>query len=126
MKFTNYIKESSSKNLKEKEDMLKTKLIKRFNNEKHVSLEELNKIAKDNDKTPEEIYEMVFKILNEFLYRRYEKFTGDKKELMSGIKDEFEHSSEPLIAEIIAKDHLKQVPNYYTLLKKIEPDESKE
>lgn len=123
MKFTNYIKESSSKSLKEKQDMLKAKLIKRFNYDKKVTLDELKEIAKENDKTPEEIYEMVFEILNHFLYRRYEKFTGDKHQLELGKNEEAEHTSEPLIAEIIAKDHLKQVPNYYTLLKKIEPEE---
>jgi len=123
MNLTTYIKESSQKSLKEKSDILKAKLIKRFNFDKKVTIKELEQIAKENDKTPEEIFEMVFEILNHFLYRRYEKFTGNKEELKSGIKEESEHSDEPLIAEIIAKDHLKQVPNYYSLLKKIEPEE---
>ena len=43
------------------------------------------------------------------------------KALAQGIKVEMEHTSSAKIAQEIAMDHLKEDPNYYTKLKKIEP-----
>lgn len=40
------------------------------------------------------------------------------KQLKMGIKEEKEHTSNPLIAEKIASDHLKETKDYYTRLKK--------
>lgn len=50
------------------------------------------------------------------------KYTGDydSKQLEMGRKVEMEHTSEPLIAEKIAKDHLAELSDYYTRLKKME------
>lgn len=42
----------------------------------------------------------------------------DQKELSSGIKEEMEHTKDPLIAKMIAKDHLVEDPKYYSKLKK--------
>ncbi len=38
----------------------------------------------------------------------------DPKELKIGIKVEMEHTKSPKVAERIAKDHLREHPNYYT------------
>jgi hypothetical protein len=46
----------------------------------------------------------------------------DPKELEMGIEIEFEHTNDPNIAEKIARDHLKEVPDYYTRLKKMEKE----
>ena len=37
-----------------------------------------------------------------------------------GIKVEMEHTTNPLIAEKITKDHLAENPKYYTYLKEME------
>ncbi len=45
----------------------------------------------------------------------------DKKQLRLGIKEEMEHTKDPLVAKMIAKDHLSQDPDYYIkLLKMVE------
>ena len=49
-----------------------------------------------------------------------EKF--DSKELAMGIDVEKEHTDNPAIAKEIAKDHLAQIPDYYTRLKKMEEE----
>lgn len=47
-----------------------------------------------------------------------------KKELIKGTKVEMEHTSDPVIAFEIAKDHLSEDPEYYNKLKKIESNEA--
>lgn len=42
----------------------------------------------------------------------------DKKELELGRKSELEHTSDPEVADIIAKDHLQERPTYYSDLAK--------
>jgi hypothetical protein len=44
----------------------------------------------------------------------------DSKQLEMGEKEELEHTSNKEIAKSIAKDHLGEIPNYYTELKKME------
>jgi hypothetical protein len=47
----------------------------------------------------------------------------DPKQLKMGIKIEKEHTTNTLVAELIAKDHLAEDPKYYTKLKKMESGE---
>lgn len=44
----------------------------------------------------------------------------DSEQLKMGIAVEKEHTTSNLIAKLIAKDHLKEDPKYYTKLKKME------
>ena len=44
------------------------------------------------------------------------------KELQMGIEVEMEHTNNATIAKMIAKDHLMELPDYYTRLKKAEKD----
>ena len=44
----------------------------------------------------------------------------DKKQLAMGIKVEHEHTDDDDIAEAIAKDHLAEIPDYYTRLRSME------
>ena len=46
-------------------------------------------------------------------------------QLKIGIKSELEHTSDHKIAREIALDHLKEKPNYYTLLNKFDLEEQK-
>ena len=46
----------------------------------------------------------------------------DSKELAMGIDVEKEHTDNPAIAKEIAKDHLAEIPDYYTRLKKMEEE----
>lgn len=46
----------------------------------------------------------------------------DPEELAMGIKVELEHTDDVEIAREIATDHLEEIPDYYTLLKKMEEE----
>lgn len=46
----------------------------------------------------------------------------DPVQLKMGIEVEMEHTTDPAVAEKIAKDHLAEIPDYYTRLKKMEED----
>lgn len=48
------------------------------------------------------------------------------EELAMGIKIEMEHTTNPDIAKEIAKDHLSEIPDYYTRLTKMEEEAKKE
>jgi len=50
----------------------------------------------------------------------------DKKQLAMGIKIEMEHTTDSSLAREIAKDHLKEIPDYYTRLRKLEAKAEKE
>jgi hypothetical protein len=60
--------------------------------------------------------------------KNYNKNRSDEEydfnELKMGIEVEMEHTNIPAIAKCIAKDHLDEIPDYYTRLKKME-DEGK-
>ena len=46
----------------------------------------------------------------------------DPSELSRGIEVENEHTQSKLVAKLIAKDHLAEIPDYYTRLDKMEKD----
>ena len=46
----------------------------------------------------------------------------NKKQLKLGIDVEKEHSDDPEISKRIAKDHLSELPDYYTRLNKMEKE----
>lgn len=50
----------------------------------------------------------------------------DPEQLKMGTKMEMEHTDDPEIAEKIAKDHLDEIPDYYTRLEKMEREADKE
>lgn len=50
----------------------------------------------------------------------------DQVQLAKGIEVEMEHTSDHNVATEIAMDHLKEDPNYYTKLEKIDPHHEKE
>ena len=50
----------------------------------------------------------------------------DPDQLAKGIKIEKEHTDDPKVAEKIAKDHLDEIPDYYTRLEKMEKGAKKD
>ena len=72
--------------------------------------------------------EIIYSIMGSFFGAgRSKDFKGtyDPKELKMGIDVEKEHTTNPLIAERISKDHLSEFPDYYTRLKKMEAEGEK-
>ena len=68
------------------------------------------------------IYNIAFKALNG-RYLKYWDVPDDKfdpNELAMGIAIELEHTGNEAIAQVIAKAHLMEFPNYYTRLKQME------
>jgi hypothetical protein len=49
----------------------------------------------------------------------------DKKQLSRGIEVEKEHTEDPNISKRIAKDHLSELPDYYTRLDRMEKEGEK-
>ena len=65
----------------------------------------------------------IYAILSDILTEGKSKdFNGsyDSKQLKMGIKVEYEHTNYTLISEKIAKDHLAEIPDYYTRLDEME------
>jgi hypothetical protein len=50
----------------------------------------------------------------------------DPDELKAGVLVELEHTNDPELAEEIAKDHLREMPDYYTRLKEMEDEGEQE
>ena len=67
--------------------------------------------------TPEEL-STILKWVGEHDFTPDSEF--DSKELAMGIEVEHEHSKNDIIAKLICKDHLSELPDYYTRLKKME------
>jgi len=79
------------------------------------------KMGIEHDKFEGHIYMILSDLIHE---GRSKNFDGkyDSKELAMGIDVEKEHLPYPSIAEKIAKDHLAEIPDYYTRLKKMEAE----
>lgn len=50
----------------------------------------------------------------------------DAKQMKMGVDMEREHTTDPGIAKEIAKDHLEEIPDYYTRLRQMEAEAEKE
>jgi hypothetical protein len=124
MKFKKYVELNESKSENIAPDSLKVHIIDRFNKDTHVTLEELQELANRYSVDYDKIVETICDLMQGMLYRRkgIRKAKIDPKELAMGTKHEMEHTDNPHISEIIARDHLATVPNYYTLLKEIDDD----
>jgi len=78
----------------------------------------------DVDDVEAEIYKLATKFAQIMTggLSKGEKKDVDQEELKAGIKVEIEHVDDEDVAEKIARDHLVEIPNYYTLLKKMEDE----
>jgi hypothetical protein len=57
---------------------------------------------------------------------KFDEEDFDPKELKIGIKIEMEHTNDRALSKQIAMDHLKEIPDYYTRLTKMEDEAKKE
>jgi len=89
------------------------------------------KIRGTEDPKTQKIYEAYKKMLNKLNEADYvpggraDKTSSsdvDQKELTIGIKIEMEHTDDKKLAKEIATDHLVEIPDYYTRLKKMEKE----
>jgi len=104
---------------------IKEKIIKFFMENPAPADKEVHKYAISLGINEHKFEEYIYSILGDILAGgRSKGFNGeyDPKELSMGIKVEMEHTTSPLIAEKIAKDHLAELRDYYTRLKKMESE----
>ena len=76
-------------------------------------------VAKEHGIAEETAYEMLGSILSGGKSKG-DKKPVDPKELAMGVKVEMEHTDNKIIADKIARDHLSEVPDYYTRLAAME------
>jgi len=107
-----------------KDDNLIDALISLFR-DKEVTSAEIHNLAKNHNVDIKTLEQVAFKKLSALLRSvgkhkdsPDEKF--DPEQLALGVKVEQEHTNDPYIAKIIAKDQLVELPDYYTRLKKME------
>jgi hypothetical protein len=115
------------KNLQEKEEQknLKVKIIEFFKSNPKPGDKEIHSFADKEGINPHRFEEVIYDIMGSFFGAgRSKTFSGsyDSAQLKMGIKVEMEHTTCPLIAERITKDHLAECPDYYTRLDKMEKE----
>lgn len=107
---------------------IREKLIEFFTNNKYPKDDKVHKLAEDLGMAPDELETEIYALLTDFFamgkFNENPK-TVDPEQLKMGIKVEMEHTSEPLIAERISKDHLVEISDYYTKLQKMESEAKK-
>ena len=81
--------------------------------------EKVHMFASQQGVDPHHLEAVIYSMLSEII-EKGKGGTPDANELAMGIKVEFEHTSCPKLAEYIARAHLKEMPDYYTKLKKME------
>jgi len=68
----------------------------------------------------QKIYDILASFLNAGRYKTYKGPAFDLEQIKMGIKVEMEHTTNPKISERIAKDHLTELPDYYSRLSRME------
>ena len=105
---------------------LHSEIINYFKTNPNPSDNDIHKLAEKMGIDSHELEEHIYMILGNLLTKgESEGFTGtyDKAQLEAGTEVELrEHTPDPLIAEKIAKDHLAEIPDYYTRLEKMESE----
>ena len=78
----------------------------------------------DEHKFEEHIYSVLGSIFaaGKAFENKFTEEDADPKELAMGVKVEMEHTTDPEIAKRIALDHLEEIDDYYTRLKKMEEE----
>ena len=108
---------------------IQRKIIEFFKINSKPSDLQVHNFAKKNGINEHRFEEMIYELLGSiFSQGRAKKFYGsyDENQLQMGIEVEFEHTDNMLIAERIAKDHLAELPDYYTRLEKMEKEGEQE
>ena len=98
-------------------------IINYFKTNPKPSDDDIHKLAEKMGMDPHELEEHIYMVLGDILTEgRSKGFIGsyDSEQLKAGTKVEMEHTTIPLISEKIAKDHLAEIPDYYTRLAKME------
>ena len=103
-------------------------IIKMIKSNPKLEDDTVHRLAQDFGMDPEKFEELIYAIMHNVLKAgpgRHVDDPDDKydaKQLAWGIKVEKEHTDCSIIAKEIAKDHLAELPDYYTRLAKMESE----
>ncbi|HQF37297.1 MAG TPA: hypothetical protein PLL26_06710 [Candidatus Dojkabacteria bacterium] len=91
--------------------------------------EDIHAFAEKMKISPHELEEVVYELLTALLkgvgkHKEVPVTEFDPEQIKMGLEVEKEHTDSEAIAQQIVKDHLAEIPDYYTRLKKME-DEAK-
>jgi Protein of unknown function (DUF5661) len=114
---------SRSVRLNENDQSLHDSIIKWMMENPNPNDESVHNFAERLGMEPDRFEEHIYMILSDILNGGKSKnFKGkyDPEQIKMGVEVEVEHTNNKLIAEKIAKDHLAEIPDYYTRLKKME------
>lgn len=109
-------------------ESIKNKIMKYFKKNPKPSDKNIHDFAQALNVNEYKFEELIYEILGEIFGagKAYEdNFTetdADPEQLRMGIKVEMEHTSNKEISKRIALDHLAEISDYYTRLKKMEED----
>lgn len=118
----------TSKQTKPNNEM-EERLLQYFSKHPSPSDADVQAWAKDNGTEPSQVRELAYALLSSVLFDGRAKKEGvtendvDAKELSMGIEIEREHTTNSNICRRIAIDHLAELPDYYSRLKKMEEGE---
>jgi len=103
-------------------------VMKLFEKVENPSDELIHKVAEKLGIEHSKFEEVIYATLHKFVkfqpgkHRNVDASKYDANEMKIGIDIEKEHTDCPIIAAEIAKDHLAEIPDYYTRLVKMEKD----
>lgn len=108
----------------EEEKSIEDKIIGFFRKNPNPSDKIVHSFANDESIDEHKFEEIIYKLFSKYVSIGKNKDKKDSefdsKELKLGIKVEMEHTDDETIAKAIAKDHLSELPDYYTRLVKME------
>jgi len=122
MSFKKFLDE---KEMMEKNDDVKNKIIDFFIDNPNPPDADIHKMAEDLGIEHDKFKAIVYSILSDFLSggrSKGQEVDADPNELSMGIEVEKEHTDNERLAAKIANDHLTELPDYYTRLKKMEDE----
>ena len=127
MDYLNHLKNNIKRNKIKEQDTsnIQSKIFDFFKENPKPPDDQVHDFAKSLGIKPDDFEAHIYMILGSFLGAGKSKdFKGtyDPKELKMGIKVEMEHTVNEKISEKIARDHLAEIPDYYTRLLKMEKE----
>jgi hypothetical protein len=123
---------SLAEQLDNKPDGIRDTIIRFFKEHQTIEDSEIHALADKLGIEHSEFEKQVYSVLKDILSGKFFKHWNapdskfDPKELAMGVNVEKEHTDNPEWAKIIAKAHLTELPNYYTLLDAMEKEGKKQ
>ena len=118
----NYLKKLNENSKKVSYD---DKIIEFFQENPNPDDRKVHTFAEENNMEPDDLEENIYRLLTKLINLKCGDIPDDKfdpKELAMGIEIEKEHTDNPMIAKMITKAHLSEIPDYNTRLKNMEKE----